>query len=276
MTDPDSEPVARFAAAYAEFESELDWAALERLYVEGPSQGFFGPEQVAAQRDAALLFAADFAEELKPGGASLYVGVGVAELPLLLFERLVMDRRVQAVTLAGAEASELERARLAVQERIGIELPKIETRALAELEHVECDHLWFVSVVSDPLAFPALHRKLYGLAAPKAKPLVADTAKAEELIAEALRRMVERSLVHTTDEEYEIMAVQAGRRGRELAPGSSARYSAIVGDPVRPCRLVKMGAGAGPGRSQGFTEEDEERPQAGGGGRGGPPRGKRR
>ena len=275
MTDPGSESIARFAAAYGEFENALDWPALERLYVDGPSEGFFSAEQIAAQRDTALLFAADFADELQPGGTSLYVGVGLAELPLLLFESIVLERGVQAVTLPGAEARELERARLVVEQRLELELPKIDTRSLADLERVECDHLWFVSVVSDPTAFPALHRKLYGLAAPKAKPLVADTARAQELISDALLRLAERSLVHTTDEEFELLAEQAARRGRELAPGPSARYSGIVGDPVRPCRLVKAGPGAGLSRGAGFVEEDELPPPRGGR-RGGSAHGKRR
>ena len=41
-----------------------------------------------------LTVAADLAEHLLPGGASHYVGAAVAELPVLLFETLVLDRRV--------------------------------------------------------------------------------------------------------------------------------------------------------------------------------------
>ena len=90
-----------------------------------------------------------------PDGCSLYLGAALFELPLLLCEVLVLGRRVRAINLPNPELDELRRATSAVGQRMGVELPRIETLSLSDLPQASCDHGWIVSVLTDPECFPA-------------------------------------------------------------------------------------------------------------------------
>lgn len=231
---------SRFAAALCEVEAELDWARLEAVYCEGDAAGFFGPDQLEAQRDAGLLFASDLGARLdhaSPHG-SLYVGAGAAELAPALFEALALGRPVRWVTLPGPEAKELTRAFAAVGERLGMELPAIDTQPLAPCPKPDSDHLWMVSVLSDPIAFPALHRTVYGKKAPRANALHADRRKARELLRTAFTHLVPPALVHTTNEELSLVELAAQERGGRLEMDEMGRLSPIVGDVVRCGRWI--------------------------------------
>ena len=232
----DAEAVARFGAALAACLDELDWPLLERAYCEGDARGFFSPEQVEAQRDAGLAFAADLADRLGPG-RSLYVGAGLAELPQVLFEHLVLEREVALFTLPGAEPRELDRALAAVAERLGCELPSFGVDPLEPRSRPDRDHLWIVSVLSDPVAYPALHAKVYGHRAPRAAALAADRERARRLLRAALSWVEPPALLHTTDEELALVRRACDERGWRLREPDRGRLSPIVGDVVRACRV---------------------------------------
>ncbi len=233
---------AKFAAALCELEAEIHWARLEPVYVEGDAAGFFSPEQLEAQRDAGLLFASDLATELA-GGTSLYLGAGVAELAPALFECSALGRDVRWVTLPGPEASELRRAFAAVGERLGAKFPVVDTDPLKPSPEPCCDHLWMVSVLSDPIAFPALHRAVYGKKAPRAAALDTDKRRARELLRAAFTHLAPPALVHTTNEELALVEQAAVERGGRLALLELGRLSPIVGDVVRRGRwLADIGA----------------------------------
>lgn len=235
-TPPDT---AKFAAALCEVEAEIDWSRLEPVYVEGEAAGFFSAEQLGAQRDAGLLFASDLATDLaESAGASLYLGAGVAELAPALFECLGFGRAVHWVTLPGPEAAELARAFETVGERMGERFPQIQTDPLRPAPAPFCDHLWMVSVLSDPVAFPALHRSVYGKKAPRAAALDADRRRARSLLRAAFTHLTPPALVHTTNEELELVRQAASERHGRLVTDELGRLSPIVGDVVRRSRWL--------------------------------------
>jgi len=230
-----------FAAALVELDAALDWARLGALYCDEGGATFFGEADREALREAGLLVAADLGEALAGrGGTSLYVGAAVAELAPMLCEALVLARHVRAVNLPGPEADELNRALAAVEQRVGQRLPRIETGGLGALEPASCDHLWLVSVLNDPDAFPALHDRLYGrtgeLATGRGDERT-ERARAGALLDAALARLAPPALLSTTDEELPLVEPAAQRRGWRLAVPRRARLSPIVGDPIRLCRV---------------------------------------
>jgi len=237
-----SGPAQLFAAALVGLEEELDWTLLGELHCWEGGAGFFPAEQRAALREAGLLFAADVAEWVPRGGPgrSLYLGAALAELAPILCERLVLEREVVALSLPGAQTAELNRALAVVGAALGRELARIDTVPLGELEGEPCDHAWMTSVLTDPEAFPALHDELYGRRAELATgrgDLAAEREQAGSLVAALLERLRPPCLLTTTDEELALVAPACAARGWRLAVPASARLSAVVGDPVRHCRV---------------------------------------
>jgi len=215
--------VAAFAAALGEVEAALDWGLLGRLYCHEGGEAFFPSEQRDAIRDAGLAFAADLGGLLTPGGASHYVGAAVAELPMILFEAVVLERRVHWTQLPGEECDELARALRTVD-------GPAPTTDLQPPFHV--DHLWCASVLTDPNAFPALHDHLYqreGLGG----DLDADRVRAEALVAETLDQLAPPAVLSTTDEEAPFFLTACAARGWRLTLPEHGRLSGIVGDVVR-------------------------------------------
>jgi hypothetical protein len=249
LTHLEPDGPARFAAAYVELLSELDWPLLGRVYCEPPEgDDFFGSADVEALGDAGLAFAADVLEAvaaLPAAGprASLYAGVGVAELAPALAERIVAGRTVRLLTLPGPEADELNRALAAVGARLGAELPRVETGQLDALAPAAFDHGWLVSVLNDPDAFPALHDELYGRLTPAEGATGrgdrgTERPRALALAAALLERLVRPAALSTTDEELPLIRGALRTLGGTLRVPEPARLSAIVGDPVRVgCRL---------------------------------------
>jgi len=233
-----------FAAAWSELEAALDWALLGRLHCHQDGDGFFGPAERAALFDAALAFADDLGGRLAPGGRSLYVGAGVAELVPILVESLVLARAVEWHELEGPLAEELARGLAAASERTGLALPRIRTDGLpaAGPDAAPCDHVWLVSVLTDPDAFPALHDRLYGRAggelATGRGDLEDDAARANALVETVLARLDPPGWLTTTDEELELLAPACARHGLVLEVPPTARLSPVVGDPVRCCRVA--------------------------------------
>ena len=226
-----------FGAALVALDAELDWELLEGLYCWDDGAGFFAPEQREAAMEAGLQVAAALAERLADlpsagPGRSLYVGAAVAELAPMLCEGLVMGREVLALNLPGAEADELNRA-LGV---VGVDL-----RVVHELPGVAFDHLWVVSVLTDPEAFPALHDELYrrsGEGATGRGDARVERARAEGLVRAWCTNLAAPGLVSTTDEELAFFEAECARRGSPLAVPDVARLSPIVGDAIRHCAVA--------------------------------------
>src|SRR6185503_13080551 len=95
-----------------------------------------------------------FLTRLAAGGRSLYVGAGVAELPVLLVESLELRRTVVPCNLRSSEVATLNRACRGLPLRF---------HAMdAGTIRGPFDHLWLVSVLNDPERFPHLAQLAYG------------------------------------------------------------------------------------------------------------------
>ncbi len=226
-----------FGAAISEVWDELDWELLGRSCCEGDGSEFFDEPLRARILETGLSLAGDLGDVLEEGGSSLYLGAEIAELPVMLAERIVLGRRIEWLNVDGPAVRELSRALAAVSARLGVELPTPSVRALAELEAARFDHLWIVSVLTDPDFFPALHDALYRRAA---GPLATgrgriedDRARAERLVDEFLDRAATTCVLTTTDEERTIVEPLVARRGWSLDFAPGGRVSAVVGDRVR-------------------------------------------
>ena len=231
----------RFAATWSAVAAELDWGLLGRLHCHTGGDDFFAGEARTALVDAGLLFADDLGRTLAPGGRSLYIGASVAELIPMLAEGLVLEREVLWYQLAGPLTAELDRALAAVAEAESVALPRARTSPLAEVAASSCDHLWLVSVLTDPDAFPALHDRLYERSdelATRRGDLADDRARADALLARALRCLRAPGWLTTTDEELRLVRPACAERGLALAVPAHGRLSAVVGDVVRACRVT--------------------------------------
>jgi len=243
-----AEGVQRFATTLAAVSDELDWVRLGACYCEGDARTFFDAGRREALIEVGLHLADDVATGLPAGGPgrSLYLGAALAELAPILAERLVLEREVTWLNRSGPEVDELRRATRTVEQRLGMELPTPSTDEVASVPASSCDHLWLVSVLTDPDAFPALHDALYerrgGELATGRGELTEERRRADELVDALLERAALPCALTTTDEELEIVGPLVARRGLELRVPEAARLSALVGDAVRVCRLDRSQA----------------------------------
>lgn len=232
-----------FGAAWGELAAELDWERLGRSYCEGDGSTFFDESKVEGVLETGLVLVDELANALPPNGLgrSLYLGAAVAELPLILAERLVFGRAVLWLNLAGDEVEELTRALHAVGAKLGLDLPLPSTNALSTIAEGSCDHLWMASVLTDPDVFPALHDELYGRVGTKLATgrgeLGEERARAELLARDLLARAAANGVLSTTDEELTLLRQLARDVGLELRVPREGVESAIVGDVVRLARF---------------------------------------
>lgn len=230
--------VRAFAAALAAVDAELDWELLGRSYCDGDGGDFFDADLRERIHDTALHFVDDIAEALDgAAGRSLYVGAALAEVPLILAETLVLGREIAWLNVECPETAELARALAVVSAKLGIALPIPLVRAAKSLEPASCNHIWIVSVLTDPESFPALHDELYeragGELATGRGSLATDRARAESLVDEVLDRAADPCVLSTTEEELIVIEPRLAHRGWRLDVEPDGRLSAIVGDNVR-------------------------------------------
>ncbi len=240
-----SAAVQLFGAVHAALELELDWKLLGSAYCEGDASEFFDARLRERVLDLGLRLADDLSRRLAGDGPrrSLYLGAAVAELAPMLVEQLVLGREVLWFNLAGVELSELARALTVVGAKLAVSLPQPRFDALDRVDKQSCDHLWMVSVLTDPDAFPALHDELYqrvgsGLATGRGS-LSDDRRRADELCRALLAKAASPCTLSTSDEELEVLRPLALELGLQLEIPGTARLSAIVGDRVRLCRLTR-------------------------------------
>jgi hypothetical protein len=244
MRVPDPERARAFAAALGELEAELDWAGLGACYCEGDARGYFDAGRRASLVEVGLELGDDVAAALPAGGPgrSLYVGAALAELPPILAEHVVLEREVVWLNREGAELDELSRALATVGERLGLAMPEPTDAPIAQVPAASCDHLWLVSVLTDPEAFPALHDALYERVgcelATGRGDLAVERRRAEALVGALLERAAPPCVLTTTDEELQLVGPLVSARGWRLDVPGRGRLSALVGDVVRTCRLT--------------------------------------
>ena len=215
--------------------SQLDYAALGPIYCDEGGKAFWN----ARKKDCLTMgirIAKALKQRLPQHGRSLYVGAGVAELPMLVMETLDRHRTVEAHNLRAAEVRILARACHA--------LP-FEVRATdAQTAKGPFDHLWMVSVLNDPECFPETSALSYGRADPvnfSPATFQQERTRIRALLDSCLSTLSVPGLLSTSVEEISWMTDWLTRRRIPFQVEDHHYPTAVVGDPLCFIRLGPTG-----------------------------------
>jgi hypothetical protein len=219
--------------AIARVFERLDYGRLGRIYCDAGGRAFWRARRATCER-LGVRMARVLRTCLPPGGRSLYVGAGVAELPVLIMERLELQRTVAAFNLRPEEVRSLNRTLQALHVALSIQARSAATAA------GRFDHLWIVSVLNDPERYPELSALAYGRATPT-RFNVAKFQKERDQVARladaCLNKVTVPGLVTTSVEEIPWVTDWGTRRGRHCVVEKVYYPSAIVGDPICLIRI---------------------------------------
>ncbi len=209
----------------------LDYAALGPIYCDEGGDAFWQERRGLCQELGGKL-AAVLRDRLRPGGRSLYVGAGVAELPPLVMETAELHRTVAAYNLRADEAAVLNRACAA--------LPfEFQAKDAREAEG-PFDHLWIVSVLNDPECFPELGALSSGRANPVTFDPTVFTVERQAVLALAagcLGKVARQALVTTSVDEILWITDWCERHSVPYVVEDEDYPTAIVQDPICFIRL---------------------------------------
>jgi hypothetical protein len=212
--------------------TRLDYPALGRIYCDEGGDAFWKAKKGPCQR-LGIKLAEVLRGRLAPAGRSLYVGAGVAELPVLAMETMELGRTVTACNLRADEVAVLNRA--------CHDTPFRFIHQDAGEADGTYDHLWIVSVLNDPERFPELSALSYG----RANPVLFDTeaftkerAEVVSLAAHCLRKLRLPGLVTTSTEEINWITDWCLRRNISCVVEPKSYPTATVEDPL--C-LIRVG-----------------------------------
>ena len=211
--------------------NSLDYAALGPIYCDEGGDAFWQERRGPCQ-ELGIKLAAVLRDRLRPGGRSLYVGAGVAELPPLMMETVELHRTVAAYNLRADEAAVLNRACAG--------LPfEFQAKDAREAEG-PFDHLWIVSVLNDPECFP----ELGALSSGRANPVTFDpdsfTVERQAVLAlaaDCLEKIARPTLVTTSVEEIPWITDWCERHDVACVVEDADYPTAIVQDPICFIRL---------------------------------------
>ena len=215
----------------AEVFERLDYRLLARLYCHEGGDEFWKSKRGACRR-LGLLVGEALLKRLPAGGRSLYIGAGVAELPVLLVESLELHRTVLAFNLRRSEVATLNRTcrglPLRFQARDG------------GTARGKFDHLWIVSVLNDPERCPHVAALSYG----RAVPLTFDPVKFVRernilrlLVNRCMSKLRLPGVVTTSVEEANWIADWCHRRRMPYRVERRQFPTAVVGDPICVMRI---------------------------------------
>lgn len=205
---------------------ELDYRLLGEVYCHEGGEEFWQAKHGRCQR-LGIKLAEVLKRRLKPGGRSLYVGAGVAELPPLVMETLDLGRAVVACNLRGDEVQELNRA--------AKDLPFHFEHRDATSVRGSFDHLWIVSVLNDPECYPELSALSYGRANPVTFDLTAfrkERRAVARLVDRCLTNLARPGLVTTSTEEAVWIADWCAQREIFWKVERRTYNTALVEDPI--------------------------------------------
>lgn len=230
MTAPMDWPtVMRLGRAVLE---RCDWQALGEVYFQWGGEQYWAEKRPGVS-DLGEALARRLLEQLPKGGASLWVGAGVAELPVLLAEVLLHGREVTAANLRARECEVLNAALAAVAP--DVPLRYVAGDAAEAARPRAFDHIGCISVFSDPETWPVLSDVVYGRVAPvqlDVEQFAAEREQARALAARLFGRLHRPGLVTTTAEEAAWFLEQAEAAGAEVEASEDLIETAVVGDPV--------------------------------------------
>lgn len=211
----------------------LDWSALGAIYCEEGGEAFWDEHREPAL-ELGLRWAEALGPRLRAGGLSLYVGAGVAELPVLLHEVLDLDRRVIAANRRAEECAVLAAGLRAA----GLDLPGLEWAPVDARERLvdgPFDHLALVSALTDPETWPLVSAVTYGRVPPVLLDLEAfarERADVAALVSELGAALDRPATITTTVDEVPWLMAWADSQGLEVDADDELIDTAIVGDPL--------------------------------------------
>lgn len=212
--------------AIARVFTQLDYKALGPVYCYEGGDEFWRAKRGPSQR-LGLAIANALRRHLATEGRSLYVGAGVAELPILLMEALDLRRAVEPYNLRRSEVAVLNHACRALPVRF---LARDAAGASGRF-----DHLWMVSVLNDPERFPDLSPLAYG----NADPVTFNPSRFERqrrivrgIVDRCMPKLTCPGLVTTSVEEVVWIADWCHRKGIPYRVDRRQYDTALVGDPV--------------------------------------------
>lgn len=220
------------ARAIATVFYRLDYRRLGPIYCDEGGAAFWKAKRGPCRR-LGIKLAEVLLGRLKPNGRSLYVGAGVAELPLLAMETMELGREVTACNLRTKEVPLLNRACAGLPFRVSAQDGGKATGRF--------DHLWLVSVLNDPERFPELAALSYGRADPAtfdASRFARERKIVRSLVDACLRKLTRPGLVTTSVEEIPWIADWCRRHKVSCLVEREDYPTALVGDPI--C-LIRIG-----------------------------------
>lgn len=206
--------------------SRLDYAVLGDVYCEEGGEAFWKVHKKQCQT-MGIRIAEGLKRRLSKTGRSLYVGAGVAELPMLALETLDMNRTVEAYNLREREVSVLNQACDG--------LPFTVQATGAQTARGTFDHLWIASVLNDPECYPETSALAYGRADPVRFDPVAferERTHIRDLLNACLPKLSRPGLLSTTVEEVTWMTDWLTRHRIPFHVEEQLYPTAIVGDPL--------------------------------------------
>jgi hypothetical protein len=210
----------------------LDWQALAEIYFDWGGDRFW-----QQRRGNVVSMGGELGKRLlhrvPRGGASLWVGAGVMELPVLLGEIVLHDRRVVATNLRARECEVLNAALAAAVAEVPLRY--VAEDASTAAAGSTFDHLGCISVFTDPERWPVLSEVTYGRVAPAQLDVdrfVAERAAAHDLATNLFARLQRPALISTTAEEVAWFLGPAAAAGAQVDAENELVPTAVVGDPV--------------------------------------------
>jgi hypothetical protein len=205
----------------------LDYAGLGPIYCDEGGDEFWEDRRGPCQK-LGVAIAKALRVRLPPLGRSLYVGAGVAEIPVLLMEHLELGRKVCPYNLRQGEVNILNQ----VGGIAGIPF----CFGSAESAEDEFDHLWIVSVLNDPEEFPNLSVLFsYGRADPLAFDITAFSHERQtgvRLFANCMDKLTLPGFLTTSVEEIPWVDHWCQSQGISYHIDDRTYPTALVGDPV--------------------------------------------
>lgn len=210
----------------------LDWAALGEIYFHWGGEQFWN-EKAPQVGELGERLARALLPKVKAGGCSLWVGAGVAELPVLLAEVMLRGRDVVATNLRQREVEVLNDALAKVAPDVALRYVAGDAAEVAAGRSF--DHLGCVSVFTDPETWPVLSDVAYGRIPPvqvDVERFVAEREQARALAQRLFARLLRPGLLTTSAEEVAWFLECATAAGIDYEAGDELIDTAVVGDPV--------------------------------------------
>lgn len=204
----------------------LDYQKLGTIYCEEGGEAFWKDRKEPC-RTVGVALAGILLNRLRLGGKSLYVGAGVAEIPMLFMETLDLERHVDACNLRAGEVAVLNQACSGLPVRISAN----DARSMRG----SYDHLWMVSVLNDPEQYPHVSALSYGRANPVTFVPAAFLEERTQIMALAkacLEKLTLPALVSTSVEEIPWITDWCDRHHVRCIVEDDDYPTAIVEDPV--------------------------------------------